>query len=161
MNAIELLIHDHQEAMSMMRQLEQADLGGQGKNPQHTEIFNDLQESLIVHAQMEEQVFYPALKQFDETRDWVGEAVEEHREVEQLLKQMAAKSPEQRDFQEKLRELRQSVEHHVEEEENEIFPKAEQHCGQQQLQEMARRMQEMKQGRARTTSPGSLRQQLH
>jgi hemerythrin superfamily protein len=161
MNAIELLIHDHQEAMDMMRQLEQADLGGQGKNPQHTEIFNDLQEALIVHARMEEEVFYPALEEFDETRDWVGEAVQEHREVEQLLKEMAAKSPEQQDFQQKLGELRQAVEHHVEEEENDIFPKAQQHCDQGQLQEMARRMQEMKQGRVRTTSPGSLRQQLH
>lgn len=104
---------------------------------------------------------YPALQQFDDKRDWVGEAMREHQQVEQTLKMMAAKSPEQQDFQSHLQELMQEVQHHVGEEENDIFPKLQQRCDPQQLQEMGRQMMQMKQGQVRSASPGSMPQQLH
>jgi hemerythrin superfamily protein len=124
MNAIELLKQDHQQAAAMMQQLAAADEGGQGKDPQHTEIFNDLKQALTLHTRMEEQVFYPAMEEFDEASHLIGEAYREHDQVDTLL------------------------EHHVEEEERDIFPLAQQLCGQQRLEEMGREMEQMKQGQS-------------
>lgn len=148
MNAIELLKQDHRQAAAMMQQLAGADQGGQGKNPQHTEIFNDLKQALTLHTQMEEQVFYPAMEEFDEAKHPIGEAYREHDQVDTLLDELSAHSPEQQEFQSKLQELRQAVEHHVEEEERDIFPLAQQLCDQQRLQEMGRQMEQMKQGQS-------------
>ena len=98
-------------------------------------------------------LFYPAMKQFDETRDMIGEAMEEHQEVDQLLNDMATLSPGDDEFQDKLEELRDSVEHHIDEEENELFPRAEELCGDERLNEMGNQMLQMKQGKsARATN---------
>ncbi|HJQ71305.1 MAG TPA: hemerythrin domain-containing protein [Blastocatellia bacterium] len=149
MNAIELLKQDHQEAAGMMDELETADKGSMNTT---REMFKQLKDALTLHTQIEEQVFYPALEQHEETRDMVGEAHSEHDEVKEMLAEMSTMSPGSDEFMDKLTELRDSVEHHVEEEENEMFPKAEQVLGQSRLQEMGRQMEQMKQGRSATAT---------
>jgi hemerythrin-like domain-containing protein len=146
MNAIELLIQDHKEAASLMDQLETADKGDRSAN----QMFLQLKQALTLHTQIEEQIFYPALKNHEETSDMVPEALEEHQEVDDILADMSGLNPGNDEFMDKLTELRDSIEHHVEEEENEMFPKAEQVLGQNRLQEMGRQMQQMKQGKSAT-----------
>jgi hemerythrin-like domain-containing protein len=146
MNAIELLMQDHKEAASMMDQLETADKGDRSART----VFLQLKEALTLHTQAEEQVFYPALKNHEETKDMIPESLEEHQEVDQILAEMSSLSPGDDDFMDKLTELRDAVEHHVEEEENEMFPKAEQILGQNRLQEMGSQMQQVKQGKSAT-----------
>ena len=148
MNAIELLKNDHQEASSLMEQIELADKGDRSAK----ELFTQLKQALTLHTQVEEQVFYPALKSFEETKDMVPEALEEHQEVDDLLAEMAALSPGNDEFMDKFTELRDAVEHHVEEEENEMFPKAEKALGESRLQEMGRQMQQMKEGKSATAT---------
>ena len=148
MNAIELLKNDHQEASSLMEQIELADKGDRSAK----ELFTQLKQALTLHTQIEEQVFYPALKSFEETKDMVPEALEEHQEVDDLLAEMAALSPGNDEFMDKFTELRDAVEHHVEEEENEMFPKAEKVLGESRLQEMGRQMQQMKEGKSATAT---------
>jgi len=148
MNAIELLKNDHQEASSLMEQIELADKGDRSAK----ELFTQLKQALTLHTQVEEQVFYPALKSFEETKDMVPEALEEHQEVDELLAEMAALSPGNDEFMDKFTELRDAVEHHVEEEENEMFPKAEKALGESRLQEMGRQMQQMKEGKSATAT---------
>ena len=148
MNVIELLKNDHQEASSLMEQIELADKGDRSAK----ELFTQLKQALTLHTQVEEQIFYPALKSFEETKDMVPEALEEHQEVDELLAEMAALSPGNDEFMDKLTELRDSVEHHVEEEENEMFPKAEKVLGESRLQEMGRQMQQMKEGKSATAT---------
>jgi hemerythrin superfamily protein len=146
MNAIELLMQDHKEAAGLMDQLETADKGDRSaKN-----VFLQLKDALTMHTQAEEQVFYPALKNHEETRDMIPESLEEHQEVDQILEEMSGLNPGNDDFMNKLTELRDAVEHHVEEEESEMFPKAEKILGESRLQEMGRQMQEMKQGKSAT-----------
>jgi hemerythrin-like domain-containing protein len=146
MNAIELLMQDHKEVASMMDQLETADKGDRSaKN-----MFLQLKDALTLHTQVEEQIFYPALKNHKETSDMVPEALEEHQEVDQILAEMSGLNPGNDDFMDKLTELRDAVEHHVEEEESEMFPKAEQVLGQSRLQEMGSQIQQMKQGKSAT-----------
>ena len=150
MNAIEMLKEDHREAMELIEQLELAgdatDADDVGVEGMPVETFNQLQSALTLHTQLEEKIIYPAMRQFDETRAMIDEAVQEHQQVDQLLDEMTSLAPGDDEFQELLAELRDSIEHHVDEEENELFPKAEELCGQQRLEEMGRQMQEMKQG---------------
>ncbi len=143
MNATELLKEDHQEVMRMIAELESAD-DEAGTDPLDTEIFNRLNESLKMHTRMEEEIFYPAMEQFNDTRQMVQEAYKEHDQVDQFLARLATLAPNQEQFQDTLSELRDAIEHHVDEEEGELFPKAEELLDQKKLNEMGRRMQEMK-----------------
>jgi hemerythrin superfamily protein len=150
MTATEILKQDHREAMGLFERLEGT---GEASGPggSKDELFNQLKGALTLHTKLEEQIFYPALEDFDETRDLIEEAHREHRKVDQLL---AETNPAAGDFTGKLSELRRNVEAHVEEEEGEMFPKAEQLLGQPRLQEMGRRMEELKRGRAATAGAG-------
>ena len=148
MNAIELLKNDHKEAREMMEQIEIADKGSRSAK----DLFNQLKQALTLHTQIEEKFFYPALKSFDETKDMIPEALEEHQEVDELLAEMSSLSPGDDEFMDKFTELRDAVEHHVEEEEGEMFPKAEKVVGQTRLDEMGRQMQQMKQGQSATAT---------
>jgi hypothetical protein len=67
------------------------------------ELFNQLKGALKLHTKLEEQIFYPALENFDETRDLIKESYGEHRKVDQLLAEI---SPSAGDFADKLSELR-------------------------------------------------------
>jgi hemerythrin-like domain-containing protein len=145
MNAIELLKSDHREAEGLMKRVEMADKGGASA----MSVFQELKAALTLHTRIEEQVFYPALRGYDETRDMISESVEEHREVDELLAEMTAMSPEDDAFMDKLVELRDSVGHHVEEEETELFPKAEKVLGRERLTMMGDEMMRMKRGMSR------------
>ena len=143
MTAMELLKEDHQKALNLIRELE--DAGHQvGTNPTYTDAFNHLNELLMMHTFIEEEVFYLAMKEYDESRDLVREYRKQDREFERLLSHLATLAPNVEEFQEKLSDLRWSVERHIDEEENELFPLAEELCGQSELQEMGRRMRDMK-----------------
>jgi hemerythrin-like domain-containing protein len=149
MNATELLKQDHQEAAAMMDELETADKGSLNTTKN---VFMQLKEALTLHTQIEEQVFYPALEEHEETKDMIGEAHSEHDEVKEMLAEMARMTPGSDEFMDKLTELRDSIEHHVEEEENEMFPKAERILGESRLREMGRQMEQMKQGKSATAT---------
>lgn len=76
-----------------------------------------------IHAHIEETVFYPAIEDHEELKDMVAEALEEHQEATTLLEELEELGAESHDFGSKLQELIEAVEHHVEEEEGEMFPK--------------------------------------
>ena len=144
MNAIELLKQDHKEARGLMDQIETADKGDRSAK----DLFMRLKHALTLHTQIEEKIFYPALRDHDETSDMIEESFREHEEVDQLLAEMTALNPRNDDFTDKLVELRDAVEHHVDEEESEMFPKAEKILGRERLVEMGRQMQQMKQSQS-------------
>ena len=146
MIATEILKQDHREAMGLIERLESINEGS-GAGGSKEELFGKLKNALKLHTKLEEQIFYPALENFDETRDLIKESYKEHREVDQLLAEM---NPTAGDFADKLSELRGDIEHHVKEEEGEMFPKAEQLLGQSRLREMGRQMDEMKRGQSAT-----------
>lgn len=152
MNIVELLKEDHREAEELIERLEgmETDLSDDevGIDEMPQSVFTQLKTALTMHTQVEEQVLYPALKQFDETADLIPEAIEEHQQVDQILEEMALLSPTDDEFQERLEELKENLFHHIEEEEEELFPKTEELCGQKRLEEMGRQAQQLKQGRS-------------
>ena len=149
MKATDLLKQDHQEAAGLMDKLETADKGNMGPTKQ---LFTQLKDALTLHTQIEEQIFYPALEQHEETKDMIGEAFSEHKEVKEMLAEMSRMTPGSDEFMDKLTELRDGVEHHVEEEENEMFPKAERVLGESRMQELGRQLQQMKQSKSSTAT---------
>ena len=99
---------------------------------------------LETHAQLEENIFYPAVNEgTDEGPDLVKDSVQEHETVHQLIQELQGMAHDTDEFDAKFQELIQHVGHHVMEEESEMFPLAEQELS-EDLDEMMEEMQEMK-----------------
>jgi hemerythrin superfamily protein len=118
MNALDLLTEDHQKVRQLFQQVQQI-----RDNDEKKELFDQIDTELAVHAEIEEAIFYPALEEHDELKEMVREAREEHEQVEQLLLEIEDLATEDTDFTPQLAELEETVEHHVAEEEEEMFPK--------------------------------------
>ena len=109
-----------------------------------TELFAKLNEELTIHAKVEEAIFYPAIKQAAETREIVLEGFEEHHVVKMILKELEAVPVDTEQWTAKLKVLKENVEHHVEEEEQEMFQKARQVLSEDDINRLGTRMEEMK-----------------
>ena len=117
MDPYKLLKTDHQTVSELFDRIESA--RGQAKFT----VFNKLKNELDVHAHIEETILYPALEKSEESRDITLEAYEEHKVVKDLLTELAAGKPND-EWNAKLTVLRENVDHHVDEEEGELFDKA-------------------------------------
>ncbi|MGH9932442.1 MAG: hemerythrin domain-containing protein [Pyrinomonadaceae bacterium] len=105
------------------------------------ELFTQLKTELDVHARIEETIFYPELEKADETHDITLEAFEEHRLVKQLLGELEKMDKSDEQWTAKFAVLKESVEHHVEEEESEMFPKARKVLSEEQAEIIGTRME--------------------
>jgi hemerythrin superfamily protein len=124
MDAIDMLKADHKKVKALFRQYEAAgDRAYQKKKGIAEEVFTEI----MVHSTLEEELFYPAVKeQTDKAgRDLVAESIEEHHLVSTLIKEMKALDPKDERYDAKFSVLMENVEHHIEEEEDELFPEAE------------------------------------
>ena len=151
MNAFELLKKDHQTVSGIFDELEAGDAAAR------RQTFPRLKQELDAHAHIEETIFYPALKERPETTGLVAEAYEEHAEVKELLAQLeqGLGAADGDAWLEQLTDLRDSVEHHVEEEENDLFPNAEKALGREQIDALGARMQEEKGRQQNVKSAGA------
>ena len=150
MDAFEMLKNDHAKVSSIFDQLEPATDAATRQ-----QLFTQLKQELDIHAHIEEMVLYPALKQAAETRDITEEAYEEHQEVKDLLAELQATPPDSEEWGDMLLELRENVEHHVEEEEGEMFKKARAVLSEQQINEIGARMAAEKQQQQKAATAGS------
>ena len=115
MDAIKLLERQHREVEQLFRKIENAD------TDEKERLFDELADALAVHATIEERHFYPATKDA-RTAELLQEAVEEHLSVKRLIADLLEMEPGEPQFDSKVSVLREQVEHHVEEEEGELFP---------------------------------------
>ena len=155
MNAIELLKADHARVKALFRQCE----GAGEQHAQRRELAEQIFTALEVHATLEEELFYPALRgrlgqettgkdiEDDETddgeEDLVAETLEEHQEVKALIAALRAMDPGDAQFQAKFAELREAVEEHVGMEEDELMPDAVAALG-GEFERLGREMEERK-----------------
>lgn len=118
MNAIELLKADHKVVADLFEKVKAS------KESEHPAIFAEIKAELDVHAHIEETIFYPKLKAEGnkELVDIVLEGIEEHGQIKKFLKELDAISNESEKFEPKLKVLIEDTEHHVKEEEGEMFP---------------------------------------
>src|ERR1051326_9003049 len=118
MDAFELLKADHQKVSGLFDELE----AGTGKAK--LSVFAQIKSELELHTHIEETIFYPALEMPEETHDLTLEAYEEHKVVKNLLAKLSRARTANDKWQAQAKVLRENVEHHVDEEEKELFDKA-------------------------------------
>lgn len=121
-NAIELLKHDHREVESLFAQME-----SETSDERKLELGRSICIELTVHAQIEEELFYPAAKQAlpDDRKDLIGEATVEHASLKQLIADIDGSAPGDELFEARFKVLKEYVQHHVKEEEKELMPEVE------------------------------------
>jgi len=118
MDAFELLKSDHGKVFELFEEIDSA------SGPAKRQLFTRLKGELDVHAHIEEKILYPALENTEEAREITLEAYEEHKVVKDLLAELANGGGPEDEWNAKLTVLKENVEHHVEEEEGELFSKA-------------------------------------
>jgi hypothetical protein len=141
MDAFELLKKDHEKVSGILEKLDATTERGVKTRE---ELFTQLKQELDVHARVEEEIFYPVLKEASETEELTLEAYEEHNVVKQLLTELDELPKNDETWGAKLTVLKENVEHHVEEEEGELFKGAKKVLSQEQLEELGARMEAAK-----------------
>lgn len=116
-DAIKLLKADHREVEKMFKQFEQLE-----DDAEKRALANQICTALIIHAQIEEEIFYPAVREPVNDEDLMNEAEVEHASAKQLIAEIQSMSPSDRLFDAKVTVLGEYVNHHVVEEEGEMFP---------------------------------------
>jgi len=148
-SATELLKTQHEEVKTLFKRIEKA-----STRAAKTKYFDELAANLAAHDAIEREIFYPACEKAMGMTDLLGEALVEHGVVEFSLYQ-ADQARKDKDFEFKCKVLSEIVEHHVEEEEEDFFPKVEKALGKQKLQELGARMKErFEQAKAKDYHPG-------
>ncbi len=116
-DAVSDLMADHRKVEDLFKQYENAGENGEKKQRLVAQITNELR----IHMTIEEEIFYPASRDFVEA-DMVNEAEVEHAGAKELMEQLEGMSPDDEYYDAKVKVLQEQIEHHVEEEETEYFP---------------------------------------
>ncbi len=141
MDIYQLLKKDHKEAKDLFKKIQSGD-------GEKMECFSKLRQELMIHMEGEEKLFYPVLKKNQETREKTEEGIEEHKEAKKLIKEMQPLQPGgDQEWESMLEELHEAIEHHVEEEEQELFPLAKHVLSKEQSTQIAEQFQQIKQQR--------------
>lgn len=142
MKATKLLKEQHREVEDLFKQVQDTDDADERR-----ELLDLIKEKLEMHMAAEEQVFYPAVRQIKmkKVEELIPEAYEEHHVVKLVLTELPQVDPEDEQFKAKMTVLEELIEHHVKEEEKEMFKIAEK-LGEQRLTELAEQMQDLADG---------------
>ena len=120
MDAIELLKADHKKVRRLLTELEETTSRA---TKTRSELLPRIKQEIEIHATIEEEIFYPAAREADVESDLLDEAEVEHASAKDLIAQIKGMSPDDELYDAKVKVLGEYVNHHVEEEEGEMFPK--------------------------------------
>lgn len=135
MDAIQVLKQQHEEVASLFEQFEKA-------RTRKAALAQEICEKLSIHDKIEREIFYPAVNENEELKDMILEGLEEHHLVQILLKQISECDPSDETFEAKVKVLQELIEHHVEEEEQEMFKAIRGAVDKKLLNELGRRLEE-------------------
>lgn len=155
-DGIVLLKEDHKEIRKLFREFEQA---GEKATKTKGKIVERILEALTVHTYIENECMYPEVRKLmPEVEDDILESYEEHHVADILCMELAVMSPDDEHFDAKTTVLMENVTHHMDEEEQDWFPKVRAGLGRKQLQELGARMLELKKKAPRKpTQPGAIK----
>ena len=136
MDALSLLKQDHDEVKKILGKLEDTT---ERAVKTRTELFETFRTEMQAHEAIEEEIFYPALKQHAETKDITLEGYEEHHVVDLVMDELEGVPVEDETWVAKFTVMKENIEHHIEEEEGEMFPKAREVIG-DELEALGERM---------------------
>jgi hypothetical protein len=118
MNAIDLLKQQHRDVEDLFEEFEGA---GEGAKKTRERLCREISDQLAIHAEIEEKLFYPESKQ-EATEELLRESVEEHLQMKRMIADLLEGGTEDEQFVAKMTVLKEEVEHHVKEEEEDLFP---------------------------------------
>jgi hemerythrin superfamily protein len=153
MDAISLLKDDHRTVKELFRRFERA---GDGAKKTKRALVDRIIEELSVHAAIEEEVFYPAVRgAAGETEEMVLESLEEHHLVKWTLWELERTQPDDERFDTKVSVLIENVRHHIQEEEGDLFKRVRAAVGRKDMRNLAERMLEVKKVAPRRPHPNA------
>ncbi len=135
---LSLIEQDHRKVEQLFADIEKA------RDKKLYDCFNQIYQELVLHNRAEELVFYPSLREYEETEGFIEEAEEEHADAEALLEEIKQLEPKDPDFMDKIRELSDALQHHIQEEEQEVFAAVRQVMGEEELNALGEEFQEAK-----------------
>ena len=141
MDAIKLLEADHKKMKELLDQVESTE---DEDTEKRKELFSKIREELQKHEEIEENIFYPALKDHPRAKDIVLEGYEEHHAVDVLLDELKDVSFDDERWAPKMTVIKENIEHHIEEEEEEMFVKARSILEDEELEKLGREMKALK-----------------
>ncbi len=143
MEATRLLEADHKIVQDLF---EKYDAAGDDAFRTKQALFETIKSELLVHMDIEETIFYPTVKATpsEELKDDVREADEEHHVVKLLMTEISAMKPEDEQYDAKVTVLKENIEHHVKEEEGEMFPLVKKRFDKARLEQLGDEMEERK-----------------
>ena len=141
MNAISLLEEDHRKMKKLLSELESTTERGVKTRE---ELFTTVKDELTVHETIEEEIFYPALKEHPKTKEITLEAYEEHHVVDMVMAEIEGVAYDDEKWGAKFKVMKENIEHHIEEEENEMFKQARQAFEESELEALGERMKARK-----------------
>lgn len=141
MDALKLLKQDHETVKKILKDLDETTERGVKTR---TTLFAKLKRELTIHEIIEEEILYPAFEEQAKLKDIVLEGYQEHHVVDLVLGEIAALSPEDEKWGAKMSVAKENVEHHIEEEEGEMFKKARQLFDQAELDQLGERLEARK-----------------
>lgn len=137
MDAITLLKADHDKVKKILAELDETT---ERADKTRTELFARVKRELTTHEIIEEEILYPAFKKQAQLKDIVLEGFEEHHVVDTLMSEISQLSTGDEAWGAKLKVMKENVEHHIEEEEDDMFKKARKLFDESELKELGARM---------------------
>jgi hemerythrin-like domain-containing protein len=142
MDVIKLLKEDHAKVKKMLDELEETTERATTKRQQ---LFAKVQSELRLHELVEEEIVYPAFREQSKLKDIVLEGYEEHHVVDLIMDEIAGEPVTDETWAAKLKVMKENVEHHVEEEEDKMFPQARKLFAEEELESLGERVEQRKQ----------------
>jgi hemerythrin superfamily protein len=139
MDVFKLLKKDHREVKTLFKKCAEA-----SSSKAREKLFQQIAQELTMHTQLEEEIFYPRLRQEEKLEETIGEAYEEHHVAKLLIQELSEMSPDEERWDAKLTVLQEMVEHHVQDEEKELFPKAERALGKDEAKTLGKQVEAAK-----------------
>src|SRR6266850_2188848 len=152
-DAIALLKEDHKNVKELLKRLEET---SDRSTSQREKLLTQVENEVKVHTTIEEEVFYPAFKEAIRSKSDAHlyfEALEEHHVVDLVMSETKGTDTDSEEFAAKAKVLKDLIEHHAQEEETEMFPKARKAMGAARLRELGQEIEERK----RQLTSGTLR----
>jgi hemerythrin-like domain-containing protein len=150
MNAITMLTEEHRAVQRLIDELETTTERGVKTRE---ELYTRIKEMLTLHEIIEEEIFYPALRDHPKAKDIVLEAYEEHDVVDDIMSELGATAVDDERWGAKAKVMIENLRHHIEEEEKEMFPTARRVFDGDELEALGQRMEARRKSAERETAP--------
>lgn len=150
-NAIDLLMEDHKMVKRMFKEFDKNKESAEAADKE--ELVGEICDALELHSEIEEQIFYPAARAAIGDDDMMNEAEVEHAAAKDLIEQLRGMDPADELYDAKVTVLGEQIDHHVEEEEKEMFAKVKK--AKLDLEALGEQMQEMKDSRMAPATKGA------